>query len=72
MRGIAARATLAFDFDPFRSHRARRELGQLETRVATEVLLDRLPRLRLADGQRIVPVVSATVRGTRSLRLAWD
>ena len=64
----------AFDFDPFRSHRARRELGQLEPRVATEVLLvlDRPPRLRLAGGQRIVPVVSATVRGTRSLRLAWD
>jgi hypothetical protein len=36
-----------------------------------EVLLDRLPHLRLADDQEIVPVVSATVRGTQSLRLVW-
>jgi cytochrome P450 len=46
-------------------------LGQLEARVAIEVLLDRLPNLRLADDQEIVPVVSATVRGTQSLRLLW-
>lgn len=46
-------------------------LGQLEARVAIEVLLDRLPNLRLVDDQEIVPVVSATVRGTQSLRLAW-
>ncbi|MGH3994237.1 MAG: cytochrome P450, partial [Pseudonocardiaceae bacterium] len=46
-------------------------LGQLETRVAIEVLLDRLPNPRLAD-EEIVPIVSATVRGTQNLHLAWD
>jgi len=47
-------------------------LGQLETRVAIDVLLDRLPRLRLAGDQDIVPTVSATVRGTESLHLTWN
>lgn len=47
-------------------------LGQLEARVAVEVLLDRLPHLRFADGQAIVPTVSATVRGTQSLHLTWS
>ncbi len=46
-------------------------LAQLEGRVALGVLLDRLPGLRLPD-QTIEPVVSATVRGTRRLRIAWD
>lgn len=46
-------------------------LAQLEGRVAVEVLLDRLPQLRLVPDQEIVPVVSATIRGTKSLRVAW-
>jgi hypothetical protein len=34
------------------------------------VLLTRLPNLRLVPDQ-IGPTVSATVRGTNSLRIAW-
>jgi cytochrome P450 len=47
-------------------------LAQLEGQIAVNVLLDRLPDLRLVPGQTIIPVVSATVRGTRSLRVRWD
>lgn len=47
-------------------------LAQLEGQIAINVLLDRLPNLRLVPGQTIVPVVSATVRSTRSLRIRWD
>jgi cytochrome P450 len=47
-------------------------LAQLEGRVAVQALLERLPGLRLVAGQTIEPVVSATVRGTRRLMLAWD
>lgn len=46
-------------------------LAQLEGRVALGVLLDRLPGLRLPP-QVIEPTVSATVRGTRRLLIAWD
>lgn len=46
-------------------------LAQLEGRVALGVLLDRLPGLRL-PAQVIESVVSATVRGTRRLQIAWD
>lgn len=47
-------------------------LAQLETRIATEILLDRLPELQLVTDQQIVPLVSATVRGTQSLHLTWS
>ncbi|KIG17365.1 putative cytochrome P450 hydroxylase [Enhygromyxa salina] len=47
-------------------------LAQLEARVSVQALLERLPGLRLVEGALIEPVVSATVRGTRRLMLAWD
>lgn len=47
-------------------------LAQLEGQIAVNILLDRLPDLRLVPGQTIVPTVSATVRGTKSLRVRWD
>jgi len=47
-------------------------LAQLEGRVAIQVLLDRLPGLRLVADEPIERVVSATICGTRRLMLAWD
>jgi cytochrome P450 len=44
-------------------------LARAELNVALEVLLRRLPNLRLLDKPRIAGVV---LRGPRSLRLAWD
>lgn len=47
-------------------------LAQLEGQLALNVLFDRLPNLRLVPGQTITPIVSATVRSTKSLRIRWD
>jgi cytochrome P450 len=47
-------------------------LAQLEARIAVQALLERLPNLRLVADEPIEPVVSATIRGTKQLMLAWD
>lgn len=47
-------------------------LARLEARVAVEVLLQRLPNLRLVPEQQILPMVSLTVRGWQHLHLNWD
>lgn len=46
-------------------------LAQAEARVAVEELL-KLPNLRLVQGQPVVPVQSATVRGIEAIWLEWD
>ncbi len=47
-------------------------LAQLEARISINRLYDRLPGLRLAPGQTITPIPSATVRGTEQLRVLFD
>ncbi len=53
-------------------HCAGHALARLETRIAFEVLLDRLPGLRLVEGQPIDYLPTLVIRGVRSLRVAWD
>lgn len=50
---------------------AGRNLARLEARIAYEVLLDRLPSLRLVAGQAIDHLPTLVIRGVRSLRVAW-
>lgn len=47
-------------------------LARLEGRVALEVLIERLPGLRLTPGQTLEHVPGVTVRRLRALSLAWD
>ncbi len=51
---------------------AGRALARLEARIAYEVLLDRLPGLRLVLGQTIDYLPTVVIRGVRSLRVTWD
>ncbi len=51
---------------------AGRALARLEARVAFEVLLDRLPGLRLVEGQSIEYLPTLVIRGAKSIRVAWD
>ena len=53
-------------------HCAGRALARLEARIAFEVLLDRLPSLRLVEGQQIDYLPTLVIRGVRSLRVEWD
>jgi len=47
-------------------------LARLEGRIALEVLLRRLPGLRLAPDQKLSYFPSATARRLESLRVVWD
>ncbi|WP_437929083.1 cytochrome P450 [Sorangium sp. So ce291] len=47
-------------------------LARLEVRVALELLLQRLPGLRLAPDQELSYVVNPIHRGLRALKIAWD
>ncbi|HYY78333.1 MAG TPA: cytochrome P450 [Actinomycetes bacterium] len=47
-------------------------LARLELRVALELLIDRLPGLRLAGGQQVTFAVNPVHRGVRELHLEWD
>lgn len=51
---------------------AGRALARLEARIAFEVLLDRLPGLRLVAGQTLVHLPTLVIRGVRSLQVTWD
>ena len=52
-------------------HCAGRALARLEARIAFEVLLNRLPSLRLVEGQQIDYLPTLVIRGVRSLRVEW-
>lgn len=47
-------------------------LARLEVRVALELLIQRLPGLRLAPDQEITYVVNPIHRGLRALKIVWD
>ena len=47
-------------------------LARYEGRVALDVLLDRLPRMRLAEGQRLEHHPHFFLRGLKRLELEWD
>jgi cytochrome P450 len=47
-------------------------LARLEGRVALELLINRLPGLRLARGQEIMFAVNPIHRGLKELHLDWD
>ena len=51
---------------------AGRALARLEARIAFEVLLERLPGLRLAKGQAITYLETVVIRGVSSLVVEWD
>lgn len=51
---------------------AGRALARLEARIGFEVLLDRLPNLRLVENQPLEYLPTLVIRGLRSLRVAWD
>ena len=53
-------------------HCAGRALARLEARIAFEVLLDRLPGLRLVEGQQIDYLPTLVIRGVKSLHVEWD
>lgn len=53
-------------------HCAGRALARLEARIAFEVLLDRLPGLRLVEGQQIDYLPTLVIRGIKSLHVEWD
>jgi cytochrome P450 len=48
------------------------QLAKMEARIALELLADRLPTLRLVDGQQLTYFPNITFRGPESLRIAWD
>lgn len=48
------------------------QLARLEGRVALEVLIDRLPNLRLADGQKFEYLPNFLYRTLKRLDLQWD
>lgn len=52
-------------------HCAGRALARLEARIALETLLDRLPGLRLVEGQEISYLQTLVIRGVRSLQVTW-
>ncbi|MGK4003224.1 cytochrome P450 [Sorangium sp. So ce1036] len=47
-------------------------LARLEVRVALELLIERLPGLRLVPDQEITYVVNPIHRGLKALQIAWD
>jgi len=47
-------------------------LARLEAAVALEVLTERIPSLRLVEGQRLERFANITFRGPRKLLVAWD
>ena len=47
-------------------------LARLEATVALEVLTERIPSLRLVEGQSLERFANITFRGPRSLMVAWD
>jgi cytochrome P450 len=47
-------------------------LARLETRVALELMIERLPGLRLASNQRIVFAVNPIHRGVKELMVEWE
>ncbi|AUX24587.1 cytochrome P450 [Sorangium cellulosum] len=48
------------------------QLARLEVRVALELLIERLPGLRLVPDQEITYVVNPIHRGLKALQIAWD
>ncbi|MGI9023303.1 MAG: cytochrome P450 [Acidimicrobiales bacterium] len=50
---------------------AGRVLARIEARIAYEVLLDRLPGLRLVEGQAVEYRQTLVIRGTNALQVAW-
>lgn len=51
---------------------AGRALARLEARIAFEVLLERLPSLRLAKAQAATYLETVVIRGVTSLLVEWD
>lgn len=51
---------------------AGRALGRLEAQIALEVLLERLPSLRLVAGQSLRYLETIVIRGVNSLLVEWD
>jgi cytochrome P450 len=47
-------------------------LARLEGRIALELLLRRLPGLRLAPNQQLTYVVNPIHRGLKELQIEWD
>lgn len=47
------------------------QLAKIEARIALELLAERLPDLRLVDGQELTYFPNITFRGPESLRVAW-
>ena len=47
-------------------------LGRLEAQIALEVLLERLPSLRLVGGQSLRYLETIVIRGVSSLLVEWD
>lgn len=47
-------------------------LARLELRIALELLIERLPGLRLVPDQKLTYVVNPVHRGLKALEIAWD
>ena len=47
-------------------------LARLEGRIALELLIERLPGLRLATNQEVTFVVNPVHRGIKELKIEWD
>ena len=47
-------------------------LARFEARIVTEVLAERLPSLRLVEGQEFSYFPNITFRGPNQLMVAWD
>ena len=47
-------------------------LARMEARIALELLVDKLPSLRLVDDQQLTYFPNITFRGPEALQVAWD
>ena len=48
------------------------KMARFEARVAIEVIAERLPSLRLSEGQTLHRIANISFRGPTALRVAWD
>ena len=48
------------------------QLAKMEARIALELLVERLPTLRLVDDQQLTYFPNITFRGPEALHVAWD